>query len=125
VQLDVVHGQKWVSQLCVSSTQKLVCAHLSKPIQFSQLSNHSGNFPSKVIHHSSVKIGKYQESFKLRVALSSLPVGSVEVRICLPMVCKTSDINLNRRDIEHNPYKYLSNTLGGVQASASQPPHPH
>jgi len=25
-----------------------------------------------------------------------------------------------RRDIEHNPYKYLSNTPGGVQASASQ-----
>jgi len=30
-----------------------------------------------------------------------------------------------RRDIEHNPYKYLSNTPGGVQASASQPPDPH
>jgi hypothetical protein len=30
-----------------------------------------------------------------------------------------------RQDIEHNPYKYLSNTCGGVQASASQPPDPH
>ena len=30
-----------------------------------------------------------------------------------------------RRGIEHNPYKYLSNTPGGVQASASQPPDPH
>jgi len=30
-----------------------------------------------------------------------------------------------RRDIEHkNPYKYLSNTPDGVQASASQPPDP-
>jgi len=27
-------------------------------------------------------------------------------------------------DIQHNPYKYLSNTPGGVQASASQPPTP-
>jgi hypothetical protein len=32
---------------------------------------------------------------------------------------------LMRRDIEHNPYKYLSNTFGGVQASASQPPDPY
>ena len=28
-------------------------------------------------------------------------------------------------DIEHNPHKNLSNTPGGVQASASQPPDPH
>jgi len=29
-----------------------------------------------------------------------------------------------RRDIDYNPHKYLSsNTLGGVQASASQDPH--
>ena len=27
-----------------------------------------------------------------------------------------------RQDIEHNPHKYLSNTPGGVQAFASQPP---
>ena len=30
-----------------------------------------------------------------------------------------------RRDIDYNPHKYLSNTPGGVQASASQPPDPH
>ena len=30
-----------------------------------------------------------------------------------------------RWDIEHNPHKYPSNTPGGVQASASQPPDPH
>ena len=30
-----------------------------------------------------------------------------------------------RRDIEYNPYNYMSNTPGGVQASASQPPDPH
>ena len=30
-----------------------------------------------------------------------------------------------RRDIEHNPHKYLSNTPGGMQASASQPPDLH
>ena len=30
-----------------------------------------------------------------------------------------------RRDIEHDPHKYLSNTPGGMQASASQPPDPH
>ena len=30
-----------------------------------------------------------------------------------------------RRDIENNPHKYLGNTPGGVQASASQPPDPH
>jgi len=30
-----------------------------------------------------------------------------------------------RRDIEHNPHKYLGNNPGGVQASASQPPDPH
>jgi hypothetical protein len=30
------------------------------------------------------------------------------------------------RDIEYNPHKYLSNTPGSVQASASQePPDPH
>jgi len=33
-------------------------------------------------------------------------------------------INL-RQDIEHNPYKYLSNTPGGVQVFASQLPDPH
>jgi len=27
-----------------------------------------------------------------------------------------------RRDIEHKPKKILSNTSGGMQASASQPP---
>jgi hypothetical protein len=30
-----------------------------------------------------------------------------------------------RRDIEHNPHKYLSNTPSGVQGSESQPPDPH
>ena len=30
-----------------------------------------------------------------------------------------------RRHIERNPQKLLSNTPGGVQASASQPPNPH
>ena len=30
-----------------------------------------------------------------------------------------------RQGIERNPHKYLSNTPGGVQASASQPPDPH
>jgi len=30
-----------------------------------------------------------------------------------------------RRDLKHNPQKYLSNTPGGVQASAFQPPDPH
>jgi hypothetical protein len=30
-----------------------------------------------------------------------------------------------RRDSEYNPHKYLNNTPGGVQASASQPPDPH
>jgi len=30
-----------------------------------------------------------------------------------------------RRDVEHNPHKNLSNTLGGVQAYASQRPEPY
>jgi hypothetical protein len=30
-----------------------------------------------------------------------------------------------RQDIEYDPHKYMSNTLGGVQACASQPPDPH
>ena len=30
-----------------------------------------------------------------------------------------------RRDSDYNPHKYLNNTPGGVQASASQPPDPH
>jgi len=30
-----------------------------------------------------------------------------------------------RQDIKHNPYKHLSNTPCGVQASGSQPPDPH
>jgi len=37
-----------------------------------------------------------------------------------------SDPQLNHgRDIEYNPHKYMSNTPGGVQASASPPPAPH
>jgi len=30
-----------------------------------------------------------------------------------------------RGDIDYKPHKYMSNTPGGVQASASQPPDPH
>jgi hypothetical protein len=39
----------------------------------------------------------------------------------------TTKTILTRRNVEHNPPKYLSNTIraGGVQASASQPPDPH
>jgi hypothetical protein len=37
----------------------------------------------------------------------------------------TKVIQQMRQDIEHNSHKYLSNTPGGVQASASQPPDPH
>jgi hypothetical protein len=37
----------------------------------------------------------------------------------------TTNIIQMRRDIEHNPHKYLSNTPSGVQGSESQPPDPH
>jgi hypothetical protein len=30
-----------------------------------------------------------------------------------------------RQDTEHNPQKHLSNTHGGMRASAYQPPDPH
>jgi hypothetical protein len=32
---------------------------------------------------------------------------------------------IHRRDVEYNPHKYMGNTPGGIQASASQPPDPH
>jgi len=45
--------------------------------------------------------------------------------LSLHAVRSATKITRMRRDIDHNPHKYLSNTPGGVQASASQPPDPH
>ena len=46
-------------------------------------------------------------------------------KLSLHAIRSATKIAQMRRDIEHNPYKYLSNAPGGVQASASQPPAPH
>ena len=46
-------------------------------------------------------------------------------RSSLHIIKSASKIIQVRRDIAHNPKHYLSNTPGGVQASASQPPDPH
>ena len=44
---------------------------------------------------------------------------------CLHAIRSAAKIIQMRRDIKHNSHNYLSNTPGGVQASASQPPDPH
>ena len=46
-------------------------------------------------------------------------------KLSLHAVRSATKIIQMRRDIEHNPRKHLSNTLGGVKASSSQPPDPH
>ena len=43
-------------------------------------------------------------------------------QISLHAIRSATKIIQMRRDIEHNPHEYLSNSPGGVQASASQPP---
>jgi hypothetical protein len=46
-------------------------------------------------------------------------------KISLHAIRLATKIIQMRRGIKHNPCKYLSNTPGGVQAPASQPPDPH
>ena len=46
-------------------------------------------------------------------------------KISLHAARSATKIALMRRDFNHNPQKYLSNTPGGVHASAFQPPDPH
>jgi hypothetical protein len=45
--------------------------------------------------------------------------------LSLHAISFASKIIQMRWDIKNNPHKYMSNTPGGVQASASQPPDPH
>jgi len=46
-------------------------------------------------------------------------------RLSLHAIRSATTIIQIRQGVEYNPHKYLSNTSGGVQASASQPPDPH
>jgi hypothetical protein len=46
-------------------------------------------------------------------------------KLSLHAIRSTTNIIQMRREIEQTPKKILSNTPGGVQAFASQPPDPH
>jgi len=63
-------------------------------------------------------------------ALHSLGVTGLHAKalmkiLSLQAIRSATKIIQTRRDFEHNPYKYLSNTPGGVQAFVSQPPGSH
>jgi hypothetical protein len=58
--------------------------------------------------------------------LQSLGVATALMKkLSLHAIRSATKIRQMRPDIENNPHKYPSNTPGGVQASASQPPDPH
>jgi hypothetical protein len=46
-------------------------------------------------------------------------------KLSLHAIRSATEIIQIRRDIEHNPHNYLSDSPDGVQASASQSPDPH
>jgi hypothetical protein len=61
----------------------------------------------------------------LSLVVTSLHATASMKHFSLNAIRSATKIIQMRRDIEHNPQKYLSNTPGGVQASAFQPPDPH
>jgi len=46
-------------------------------------------------------------------------------KISLHAIRSATKIIQMKQGNEYNPHKYMGNTPGGIQASASQPPDPH
>jgi len=60
------------------------------------------------------------------LGVTGLHTTSLNEKLSLHAIRSATQIIQMRRDIEHNPQKYPSNTPGGgVQDSVSQPPDPH
>jgi hypothetical protein len=59
------------------------------------------------------------------LGVTSLHATALMKTLSLHAIRSASKIIQMRRDIENNPHKHMSNTPGGVQASASQPLIPH